>query len=243
MMAVAASHAIEQDEVAVVGLGLPQVGALLAKLTHAPSAVLLLEIGVAESMPTESAMGIADPRLWKDARAFCGMIDILGHLLHGGRVTLGILGALQVDVTGSINSSLVTQEDGTARRFNGSSGANDIASLAGRVMVVMRHDPRKFKRQVDFLTSPGASVGGKPRRDSGLPGRGTSTIVTDRAVIAVGPEGLRLQSVHPGEDPERVAAETPVPLDLGDVAESAPPTREELALIREKLDPGRWYTA
>ncbi len=96
---------------------------------------------------------------------------------------------------------------------------------------------------MDFLTSPGASVGGKPRLDSGLTGRGTSTIVTDRAVIAVGPEGLCLQSVYPGEDPERVAAETPVPLDLGDVAESAPPTREELALIREKLDPGRWYTA
>ena len=143
MMAVAASHCIRSDEVAVVGLGLPQIAAALAKKTRVPTATLLLELGVVEPAPTEPSMGIADPRMWAGAQAFGEMIDVLGYLLHGGRVTLGILGALQVDATGSINSSLVTLKDGTSRRFTGSGGANDIASLAGRVMVVMAHRSAK----------------------------------------------------------------------------------------------------
>ena len=242
MMAVAAARLVKDTDVAVVGLGLPQVAALLAKRTHAPRAGVMLELGVFDPMPTESAMGIADPRLWKDAQAFGGMLDVLGHLLHGGRVTLGILGALQVDVVGSINSSLVVHDDGTQRRFNGSGGANDIASLAGRVVVVMRHDPRKFKQRVDFLTGPGRSVSGRPRAESGLPGSGTGAIVTDRAVVSVEERGLVLVSVHPGEDVERVLAETPVALEAQDAGETPPPASAELELIHSELDPKGWYT-
>lgn len=243
MMAVAASHHVADEDVLLVGLGLPQIAALLAKRTHAPSATLLLELGVVQPMPTQSSMGIADPRMWAGAEAFGGMVDILGYLLHGGRVTLGILGALQVDVGGSINSSLIVGEDGTSRRFNGSGGANDIASLAGRVMVVMRHEPRKFKERLDFLTSPGRMVGDSRREELGLPGTGTAVVVTDRAVIEVGERGLRLASVHRGEEVDAVIADTPVPLAVNGADETPIPTAEELRLVREDLDPLGWYTS
>jgi acyl CoA:acetate/3-ketoacid CoA transferase beta subunit len=216
---------------------------LLAKRTHAPGVTLVLEIGVLDATSTEPSMGIADPRMWKGARAFGGMIDVLGYLLHGGRVTLGILGALQVDVAGSINSSQVVLEDGSIRRFRGSGGANDVASLAGRVMVVMRHDARKFRQRVDFLTNPGRLVDGRPRAESGLPGLGTAVIVTDRAVIDVTDAGLVLRSVHAGEDAEALVAATPVPLDAGGACETTAPTDDQLALIRRELDPQRLYTA
>ena len=243
LMAVAAAHEIRNDDLVVVGLGLPQIAALLAKRTHAPGATLVLEIGVLEATSTTPSAGIADPRMWEGASAFGSMIDVLGGLLHGGRVTLGILGALQVDVAGSINSSLVVNEDGTVRRFRGSGGANDVASLAGRVMVVMRHEPRKFRERVYFLTNPGRRVGGRPRAEAGLPGLGTVTVVTDRAVLDVLDGGLRLRGVHPGEDVDAVVAATPVPIDTAGVLEAAPPTGEELRLIRDELDPLRWYTA
>ncbi len=243
MMAVAASHLITDDDVVVVGLGLPQVAALLAKRTHAPAATLALEIGVFDASSTTPSMGIADPRMWEGARAFGGIIDVLGYLLHGGRVTLGILGALQVDVAGSINSSLVVLEDGTIRRFRGSGGANDLASLAGRVMVVMRHDARKFKQRVDFLTNPGRLVEGRPRAEAGLAGHGTTAIVTDRAVIDVLDDGLALRSVHAGDDAGAVVADTPVPLERSGAHETPAPTEDELQLIRHELDPHRWYTA
>ena len=243
LMAVAASHEIADEDVVVVGLGLPQIASLLAKRTHAPGVTLVLEIGVLDATSTEPSMGIADPRMWKGARAFGGMIDVLGYLLHGGRVTLGILGALQVDVAGSINSSQVVLEDGSIRRFRGSGGANDVASLAGRVMVVMRHDARKFRQRVDFLTNPGRLVDGRPRAESGLPGVGTAVIVTDRGVMDVTDAGLVLRSVHAGEDPEAVVAATPVPLDARGAREAPAPTDDQLALIRGELDPQRLYTA
>jgi glutaconate CoA-transferase subunit B len=243
MMAVAASHEISDDDVVVVGLGLPQIAALLAKRTHAPAATLALEIGVFGASSTTPSMGIADPRMWEGARAFGGIVDVLGYLLHGGRVTLGILGALQVDVAGSINSSQVVLEDGTIRRFRGSGGANDLASLSGRVLVVMRHDARKFRQRVDFLTNPGRLVEGRPRAEAGLPGLGTTVIVTDRAVIDVLEGGLALRGVHVGEDVGAVVADTPVPLWTNDVGVTPAPTDEELRLIRDELDPNRWYTA
>ncbi|HEY4621546.1 MAG TPA: CoA-transferase [Gaiellaceae bacterium] len=243
MMAVSASHEIVGDDVVVVGLGLPQIAALLAKKTHAPEATLVLEIGVTGASSTEPSLGIADPRMWTGAGAFGGMIDALGLLLHGGRVTLGILGALQVDVAGSINSSQVVLEDGRVRRFRGSGGANDVASLARRVMVVMRHEPRKFKQRVDFLTNPGRLVDGRPRAEAGLPGLGTTVIVTDRAVIDVLEDGLVLRSVHAGEEASTVVADTPVPLEASGAHETPAPTEVELQLIRHELDLHGWYTA
>ena len=242
MMGVATAREIADDDVVVVGLGLPQIGALLAKRTHAPNVELVLEIGVMGAISTEPSAGIADPRMWTGAKAYGGMIDVLGFLLHGGRVTLGILGALHVDVAGSINSSQVVQEDGSIRRFRGSGGANDVASLAGRVMVVMRHDTRKFKQRVDFLTNPGRIVDGKSREEAGLQGVGTSVVVTDRAVIDVTDDGLVLRSIHPGEDLDSVLAATPVPIDTENTVETGAPTEEDLELIRGELDPRGWYT-
>jgi glutaconate CoA-transferase, subunit B len=243
MMAVAAAHEIAENDVIIVGLGLPQIAALLAKATRAPAATLLLELGVFDPTSTEPAMGIADPRMWAGTNAFGGMLDVLGHLLHSGRVTLGILGALEIDPTGAINTSTITAKDGSKRRFNGSGGGNDIASLAGRVMVVMRHDPRKFRQRVEFLTSPGRRINGRSRAEAGLPGLGTTTIVTDRAVIDIDETGLVLRSAHPGEDPEAIATATPVPLRCSGAIETPPPSPHELDLIRDRLDPAQWYTA
>lgn len=244
MLAVAAAGLVGDDDVVVVGLGLPQVAALLAKRTHAPGATLLLEIGVFEPAPRESAMGIADPRMWHGAAAHGGMMDVLGAMLHRGRVTLGLLGALQIDPAGCINTTKVTTEDGTERRFNGSGGGNDIASLAGRVLVIAQHNPRKFRQAVEFVTSPGRTVNGRHRAQLGLPGQGTVAVVTDRAIIDITDTGAVLRSVHPGEQPAAVAADTPMELRLPTVGVSTTPapTTGQLALIRDELDPQGWYT-
>ncbi len=242
MLAVAGSLQVRDGDVAIVGLGLPQVAALLARYTHAPSTRLLLEMGVFEPDPTEPAMGIADPRMWQGGSSFGSMLEILGVMLHGRRVTLGRLGALQVDQWGSINTTEVVAEDGSRRRFNGSGGGNDIASHAARTVVIMSHQPRKFARVLPFVTSPGRMVRGRPRDQFGLTGGGTCAIVTDRAVIAIGPQGAVLDSVHPGEDPDAVVADTPIPLLRGAPAETPAPTAEQLDLIRSRLDPHGWYT-
>jgi glutaconate CoA-transferase subunit B len=244
LLAVVAAQEVRNDDVVVVGLGLPQIGALLATRTHAPDAVLLLEIGVFEPDPRSPSMGIADPRMWEGCASFGSMLDVLGCMLHGGRVTLGMLGALQVDGDGSINSTAVRHEDGSERRLNGSGGANDIASMAGRTLAIIQHQPRKFRAAVDFVTSPGRRIRGRPRAELGLPGRGTTTIITDRAVLDVGEQGLVLRSFHPGESAEGIVADTPVPLSFpeGGPVETPAPSSDQIRLIRAELDPHGWYT-
>lgn len=244
MLAVAASHLVCDDDVVLVGLGLPQVAVTLAQRTHAPNARLLLELGVFDPQPAGEAMGIADPRMWTGSRVYGGMLDVLGYMLQGGRISLGVLGALQVDRYGSINSSLVIEADGRRRRFRGSGGGNDVASSAGRVLVVVRHESRKFKAAVDFITSPGRRVAGLTRTALGLDSTGTTAVVTDRALIEITDDGAVLAAVHPGEEVERVIADTPMPLQLpnGGPAVSRSPSGRELELIRGSLDPLGWYT-
>ncbi len=244
MLAVAAAGQVRDGDLAVVGLGLPQVAALLAQRTHAPTSELLLELGVFDPHPTGPSMGIADPRMWEGAAVFGGVLDVLGSMLHGGRVSLGILSAVQVDPDGSINTTQVHLEDGSLRRINGSGGGNDIASLAGRTLVVLRHEPRRFRACLDFLTSPGRAVGGRRRSELGLPGEGTVAVVSDRAVLEVTDEGTFLHSVHPGEDPEAVLEATPYAVQVrpGGPEVTRAPTEEELRLIRTELDPQGWYT-
>jgi glutaconate CoA-transferase subunit B len=243
MMAVAAAGLLREDDVALVGLGLPQVAALLAQRTTAPGIQLLLEIGVFMPHPVEPAVGIADPRMWRDPWSFGGVLDVLGAMLHGGRVTLGMLGTLQVDPSGSLNTTMVTTQDGSIRRFNGSGGGNDIASLAGRVFVVMRHDSRKFRPAVEFLTSPGRMLHGRPRAAYGLYGGGTALVITDRAILRITDAGAVLASVHPGQTPEGVVASTPMPLIVPDGGpdETAAPTAAQRRLLRTELDPKGWY--
>lgn len=245
MLAVAGSLQIVEGDVVAVGLGLPQVAALLAQRTHAPTVRLLLEIGVFEPIPTEPAMGIADPRMWKDATAFSSTLEVLGVMVHGGRVSLGLLGALQVDQWGSLNTTEVEGADGSRRRFRGSGGANDISSNADRTVIVMTHQARKFSQTLNFLTSPGRRVDGRVRADLGLPSKGPCAVVTDRAVISLTDEGALLESVHPGEHVDTVVADTPIPLAVpdGGPKETPAPTARQLALIRQELDPNGWYTS
>jgi len=39
-------------------------------------------------------------------------------------------------------------------RLPGSGGANDIASSANQVFIIMYHEKKRFVEKVDFLTSP-----------------------------------------------------------------------------------------
>ena len=240
LMAVAAAREVRDGEVVLVGLGIPQIAADLAKLRHAPNIICLSEIGVLDPRPGgPQGVGNADPRLWRGAIGLGSFIDVMGHVLHRGRVDLGFLGALEVDARGNVNSTEVLAPDGSPRRFGGSGGANDIASHAGRVVIVCRHSREKLVARVRYVTSPGRSS----EKDGVLPGGGPVRIVTDKAVLAVTEDGLRVVSVYPGVNPESLRECTGCEVTIErDVPETEPPDKEELAIIRNVLDPKSYYT-
>jgi glutaconate CoA-transferase subunit B len=242
IMAAAGARELKDGETVVVGIGLPQVACFLAKSTHAPGLTPLLEIGVANMRPKETPVGLADSRIFYRATCWSGFLDVMGMNLHRGVVDTGFLGALEVDRFGNINTTL-SREGGKVRYFNGSAGGNDVASLARRVIVIMRHEKRKLPIAVSYLTSPGF-VGGKAREELSLRGGGPHRIITDKAVMGFDREShsAALLSLHEGVSLEDVLASTGFPLQVPDNLPRTPlPTPEELRLLRAEIDPKGVY--
>jgi glutaconate CoA-transferase subunit B len=243
IMAVAGARELRDGETVVVGLGLPQVACVLAKRTHAPRLTSLLEIGVVDSNPVDTPVGLADSRIFYGATCWSGFLDVLGMNLHRGVVDVGFLGALELDRYGNINTTLLREDSGTVRYFNGSAGGNDVASLARRVIVILRHEKRKLPLAVAHLTSPGFP-GAKSRAELGLRGGGPHRVITDMAVLGFDPQSHHpvLLSIHPGVSPDDVLANTGFPLAVPNPLPVTPaPSQEELRLLREQIDPRRVY--
>lgn len=245
VMVAAGAAEIQDGQVVLVGIGIPLVAAVLAKRSHAPNATLLLELGVLAPDPRTLGVGNADARIWYGATTFTGALDVMGTVLHRGRVDLGFLGALEVDPHGNVNSTEVSLGEGRIRRFGGSGGGNDIASLARRTILIARHEPRKICPSLFHCTSPGYLTGGDARERAGLPGGGPWRVITDRGVFGFHPETRRMVplSLHPGVTAEALWAATGFPLEIpADVPTTPPPTAHQLALIRQEIDPEGAYT-
>lgn len=245
LMAVAAAHELKDGQVVVVGLGLPQVAAVLAQMTHAPRLTIVLEIGVVNPRPIHPSVGIADPRIWYRATCFTsGFIGTLGFILQRGLVDVGFLGGLEVDQYGNVNTTAISLPVGGTRHFTGSGGANDIASLARSTLIVMRHEKRKFPTRVSYLTSPGFLTGGRARAEAGLKGGGPTKVISDLGVLGFDPASRRmgLLALHPGVTWQEVQENTG--FSLGEprpVPRTAEPSADELRLLREVIDPTRVY--
>jgi glutaconate CoA-transferase, subunit B len=243
LMAAAGARELQDRQVVAVGLGLPVVASFLAKQTHAPNMTMLFELGVIDPQPVEPGVGLADPRVWYRANVLSSFVDILGAVLHKGRVDVGFLGGLEVDQYGNLNTTLTGDPKGKFRHMIGSGGANDIASCAQRTIIIMRHEARKLKDAISFITSPGYLSGGDSRIQIGLRG-GPSRVITDKAIFGFHPETkqMMLISIHPGNTLDDVLGTmgfTPVVPQVVPLTE--PPTEEQLRLIREVIDPQRMY--
>ena len=243
LMAAAGARELQDHQVVAVGLGLPVVASFLAKLTHAPHMTMLFELGVIDPQPVDPGVGLADPRVWYRANSLSSFVDILGTVLHKGRVDVGFLGGLETDQYGNLNTTLLGNPGAEFRHMVGSGGANDIASCAQRTIIIMRHEARKLKKAIAFVTSPGYLTGGNSRMQAGL-GGGPSRVITDKAIFSFHSETkqMMLLSIHPGNTLEDVLGTMGfAPLVPQQVPITEPPTGEQVRLIRDRIDPQRMY--
>ena len=107
----------------------------------------------------------------------------------------------------------------------------------------MRHGKRKLPNVVAHLTSPGF-VNGRSREELSLRGGGPCRIITDMAVLGFDKTSrtASLVSMHPGVTAEQLVENTGFPLEIPEPTPITPlPTKEELRLLREEIDPGRVY--
>ena len=198
----------------------------------APQAVGLFENGVIRDRPAESFIyTMGDPPNIAGAVACLGLIEVMS-LLQQGRVDVGFLGGAEIDPDGNLNTTQ-TSPGGRLVRLPGSGGAGDIASLAGRTVLVMEHEPRRFREHVAYITSPGHYPG---RRRGG-----PATLITTLGVFDLRGGRFGVKTLHPGVTAAAVRQATGFPLAVADdVPATVPPSPEELAYIHQADPHGFW---
>jgi glutaconate CoA-transferase subunit B len=238
MMTIAAARALKDDDVCFVGIGLPSAASNLARLTHAPNITLIYESGTIATKPHVLPLSIGDPELCETALATVSVPEMFAYWLQGGRITVGFLGAAQIDRFGNINTTVIGPYETPKVRLPGAGGAPEIASLCREVFVVLSQSRRSFVPQVDFITSFGYGAGGDHRRRLGLRTTGPSLAVTDLCLMRPDPETMELvvTSVHPGVRREQIVERTGWPIRFAaQLAETPPPDDRALTILRDLI--------
>jgi glutaconate CoA-transferase, subunit B len=221
LMTVAAARELTDRTVCFVGIGLPSTAANLARLTHAPRTVLVYESGTIGSKPATLPLSIGDGELAATADAVVPVPEIFNYWLQGGRIDVGFLGAAQIDRHGNLNSTVIGDYDRPKVRLPGGGGAPEIAAMVKEVIVIIRQSPRTFVERIHFRSS--------------VPGGGAMVVITDLGVLRLDPEDreLVLARTHPGVSPKQLRSETAWALRVADdLTETAPPSDEELRVLR-----------
>ncbi len=241
LMIVLASRYLEDGKIAVVGTGGPCAAAMLAQKTHAPNLAMLFEAGgVAPILPT-MPVSVGDSRTYYKGILASTMAETMS-LMQKGMVDYSFLGGAQIDAYGNLNSTQIGHDHAKPKvRLPGSGGANDLASLAWQVLVITPHEKRRFVEKVDFVTSPGYIDGPGARERVGLPrGTGPYRIVTNLGVMGFDEASCRMTclALHAGVEKEQVIENTGFEMLFADpLGQTAPPTEEELRILRDEVDP------
>lgn len=242
LMICVASRFLEDGATVGVGTGAPCAAAMLAQRTHAPTLFIVFEAGGCGPELPRMPISVGDSRTYHKATMATTMIDIF-EMCQRGIIDYAFLGGAQIDARGNLNSTCIGDFDKPSVRFPGSGGANDFASLCWRTMVMTEHDPRRFVESLDFRTSPGFLDGEGSREAAGLPpGTGPYRVITNLCVMGYSEIQKRMEvlSLHPDVSLRDVQDKTGFEIGAAsDVTETAPPSEEELDILRNSVDPTR----
>ncbi|KPJ78855.1 MAG: ketoacid-CoA transferase [Deltaproteobacteria bacterium SG8_13] len=243
MMAIAAARQINDGDIVFCGTGISMLAAMAAKHICAPSSVIFFETGAVDSRLEEVPLAVADSRVMYGTAVNGSLADSFAVMQNPwtGRRVVGIMGAAQIDPYGNLNSTVIGDYSRPRVRFSGSGGACDVASFVGRTIIFMQHEKRKFVRQVDYLTSPGWLGGPGQREKKGLSAGGPAAVITNLALMGFDTQTRKmfLQGCFPGVTPRQILDNMSFEVDISRSREIAPPSEEELRILREVCDPQR----
>jgi glutaconate CoA-transferase subunit B len=245
IIVVAGAKVLENNRIVFVGTGLPMVATLLAIHTHAPGLIPVFEAG-AVGPPLKHGLPISVG----DSKTFTGASFVKGlngafELTQRGFADFGFIGGAEVDMYGNLNSTMIGDyPDGYQKpkvRLPGSGGASDMAASCDRTILIVPHDKKKFNKKLSYITSPG-HLDGSPnaRYNAGMQGKGPYRLISTKGIFDFEEKTkrMRLIQIFPGETVESIQAATGFELLVADnVTQFPAPTKEEVRMIREEVDP------
>ncbi len=243
MMTIAAAREIRNDDIVFCGTGISMLAAMAAKNINAPQSVIFFETGAIDSKLEDLPLAVADPRIMYQSSSNAGLLEAFATMQNQitGRHVVGILGAAQIDIFGNLNSTVIGDYEGPDVRFSGSGGACDVASFVARSIIFMTQEKRKFKKKLDYLTTPGYLEGPGAREKADLPGGGPDKVITNMGMMGFDDQTrqMYLKGYYPGITPDKILQNMEFEIDITRAQEIHPPSANELSLLREKCDPQR----
>ena len=245
LMVVEASRHIGDGDIVLVGTGLPMVASLFALKRHAPHMCYVVETGPMAPDVIPTPISVSDPRVMYRAARLGSLVDSLGGVLQRGLADVGFIGGAQIDQFANVNSTVIGDYESPSIRFPGSGGANDIASHARKILIITRHEKRRFAERCDYITSPGYIDGPDGRKNAGLPVPYPDIyVITDLTVMSIDrSEGrLQVEKLMPGVTLDQVGESTGFDLlTAPEVVSVDQPAAEDLRVLREEVDPHGAY--
>lgn len=234
MLVVAAARQIKNGDVCILGIGLPIIAGAVAKKTHAPEAVLMMESGICDFEPRVLPMHVADASASRGYGYATDLFSVFTTITHAGYLDKAFLGVGQIDKFGNINTSYLGAPP-DAQRISAAGGAPEFYAYAKKSILTMKGG--EFVEKLPYMTSPGYLGGGDEREASGryTPGSGPEVLLTPRGIFRFHEETkeMYLDALFPGVALEQVRARIPWDLKVADKLADYPiPTDEEILALR-----------
>ncbi len=225
LVTVALARLVRDGEVVCHGVNsiVPSLALALASRLHAPRLRHLSIGGGLDGAPATLPASSSGSAWLAGSPVVLSNVDVYQLALRG-RIDLMLLGCVQVDARGRVNSTVIGDFARPRVRLPGGGGAAVLFQVVRRVIVFRaRHDPRTLVPAVDFVTATG----------------NLERVVTPLAVFRAAADGLALEALQPGASLAEVQRRTGFPVTpSGPVPSLAPPSAAELAAL-QALDPQR----
>ena len=243
MMTVLMAREVRNNDVMIVGVATPMVWAAftLAKVTHAPDAIYHYIMGNTFVLePRQVSLLYLEMNTARAYRFQDSVECTLESLPSDKLTTIEFFRPAQIDQYGNSNNICIGDWKKPKIRLPGAAGIFDFSMFyaRGSFLYTPRHDTRTFvpTEKLDFISGVGFPDG-KP---SICGGAGPQCVITNLAYLVFDEEtkSMKLGSIHPGVDHKTLKDSTGFELITpNELKETLPPTKKEIQLLREKVDP------
>ena len=127
-------------------------------------------------------LSIGDGELCETALCTVSVPEMFRYWLMGGRISIGFLGAAQLDRFGNINTTVIGDYAHPKVRLPGGGGAPEIATSCQEIFITLKQAQRSMVEKIDFFTSFGHGDGGDHRQRLGISTKGPTRLITDLAI-------------------------------------------------------------
>lgn len=236
-----AARELKDFDVVLVGVGLPNLAANLAKRLYFPNIILIYESGAINSSPPRQPLSIGDSTLVEDVSAIFPVFELFSYIVQRGMVNVGFLGAAQVDLAGNINTTVIGDYVDPKVRLPGSGGACEISFYSGKTVIITNFSRLKIRKQVDFVTSSG--INDSPDITKHRPDSQRGRMITDKCIVELNDSGhFEITKVYSSTDLEDLKKEAEaIGIDFKKPLDTVKDPSEEELEVLHSLDKGTMY--